>query len=339
MGSDTGAIVALDPRSGAVLAMVSTPYFDPNSLEDHWTSLQQDPSHPLFNRAAQGLYTPGSVFKIVTASAAIDLGLIDLDKKYTCTEDLVVDGFRIKNKNHPGVSSVTFVDDFAYSCNVTFAKTGLGLDTKPLPVGDDLPDPAPWDNGIEKSRDLFTEYTQRFGIGEPLPFDIATSTSRLGGQPLNKVELANSAFGQGELQVSPLLMALDVATIANGGRMPRPYLVEEVRAPDGLVLQKTEPQALRTVISPASAQSMNRLMVTSVDEGYASPAKIGGVKVGGKTGSAEVAQGQLTHSWFIGYAPADDPTIAIAVVMENKGSGSDFATPAARTVMQAALAR
>lgn len=339
MGSDKGAIVALDPKTGAVLAMVSTPSFDPNTLDARWDQLQKDPDKPLYNRATMGLYTPGSVFKIVTASAAIDLGLVDLNKHYQCTDDLTVDGFVIKNKNHPGISNVSFVDDFAYSCNVTFAKTGLGLGFNPLPVGDDIPNPAPWTKSIDESRRRFLDYTKRFGLEAPISFDLPTSVSSVGNQNLSRVELANTAFGQGQLLVSPLQMALASATVANGGKMPQPYLVSEIRDPNGRVIQTHTPQIIRQVISPESAASMNRLMVTSVQEGYAKPAAIPGIQVGGKTGSAEVTTGEKTHSWFIGYAPADDPKVAVAVIMENKGPGSDFATPAGRQVMAAALGR
>ncbi len=339
MGSERGAIVAMDPRTGAILAMVSTPYFDPNQVDSQMAKLQSDPNKPLYNRATQGLYTPGSVFKIITASAAIDLGLVDLDKKYRCTEDLVVDGFRIANKNHQGVSTVTFVDDFAYSCNVTFAKTGLGLDTNPLPVGDDLPNPAPWMKGVDESQKRFMDYARRFGLEAPFPFDLPTSLSNVGSLPLSRVELANTAFGQGKLLVSPLLMAAAVATIANGGIMPQPFLVSDIVDPKGSLVEHRAPGPVRQVISPSSAASMNRLMVASVQEGYAKLAAIPGIQVGGKTGSAETGPGEKTHSWFIGYAPADNPTVAVAVIMENKGPGSDFATPAGRKVMEAALGR
>ncbi|MHB1159293.1 MAG: peptidoglycan D,D-transpeptidase FtsI family protein [Chloroflexota bacterium] len=339
MGSDRGAIVALDPRTGAVLAMVSTPYFDPNRIDEGWSGLQGDPAEPLYNRATMGLYTPGSVFKIVTASAAIDLGLVDLDKRYQCTEDLTVDGFVIQNKNHPGVSDVTFVDDFAYSCNVTFARVGLGLGSGPLPLGDQTHAPAPRTRDIGDSRQRFLDYAARFGLEGPLPFDIPTSASRVGNRELSRVELANTAFGQGDLQVTPLLMALASATVANDGKMPQPYLVSEIRDRQGNLLQSHSPRILREVISQDSAGAMNRLMVASVQEGYARTAAIPGLRVGGKTGSAEVGPGLKTHSWFIGYAPADDPVVAVAVIMENKGPGSDFAAPAGRKVMEAALGR
>lgn len=339
IGTNKGAAVALDPRTGAVLGMVSVPYFDPNKLDSNWQSISTDPDKPLINRATQGLYTPGSSYKIVTASAAIDLGLVDLDKKYECTQDLVVDGFRIVNGNHRGISTVTYVDDFAYSCNVTFAKTGLGLDTKPLPVGDNIPNPPPWSKGIDESRKRFEDYSRRFGVEGNIPFDIPTSVSRIGKTDLSRVELANTAFGQGELQVTPLLMALASATVADGGKTPEPYLVQEARDPNGYALMQHSARTISDVISPDAARSMNRLMTVSVEEGYARTAQIQGVAVGGKTGSAETGPGQKTHSWFIGYAPADNPVVAVAVIMENKGSGTDFATPAGRQIILAALGR
>lgn len=339
IGNERGAIVALEPKTGAVLAMVATPYFDANRVDEDWDKLQGDAAKPLYNRATQGLYTPGSVFKIVTATAAIDLGLVDLDKKYKDTGDLIVDGFRIANNNHDFQPTVNFVEDFAFSCNVTFAKTGLSLDTRPLPLGNDMPNPPPWAKGIDETKRRFEEYAHRFRVGEPIPFDLATSTSRLSDGPMSRLDLANTAFGQGELQVTPLMMALGVATIANSGRVPQPYLVQEVRDPDGRVLLRRSPSVMRVAMSAQTAAAMNQLMVTSAKIGYARTAQIPGIEVGGKTGSAEVGPGQKTHSWFIGYAPADDPRIAVAVIMENKGAGSDFAAPAGRDLMRAALGR
>ncbi len=339
MGSNKGAAVAIDPRTGAVRAMVSIPYYDPNRLDQDWKTLDSDPNTPLINRATQGLFVPGSIFKIVTATAAIDLGLVDLNKHYTCTKDLVVDGFRIANKNHPGISNVTFVDDFAFSCNVQFAKTALTLGSPSIVLGDNIPNPAPWDVSIDKSRQRFLEYARRFGFDRPLPFDIPTSISTIGNQNLSAVDLANSGFGQARIQVTPLQMALGAATIANGGAMPAPYLVQEIRDPSGALLMQHTPKTIRQVMTPETAKSMNRLMMASVREGYARPAQIPGVEVGGKTGSAEVGGGKTEHSWFIGYAPANNPVIAVAVVMENKGPGDEFATPAGRQIMEAALGR
>ncbi|HEY7063289.1 MAG TPA: penicillin-binding transpeptidase domain-containing protein [Chloroflexota bacterium] len=342
LGNNAGAAVALDPRTGEMLAMVSKPYFDPNQLDDQWEALRDDEAAPLLPRATEGLYVPGSVFKIVTASAAIDLNQVQVDAAHDCTTDLIVEGFRIQQKNHPQLRRVTFAQDFAWSDNVTFAKTGLMLGTPaPINFDDAAPRPYPWEQGIGASAQRLLDYAHRFGFAQQIPFDLPVAVSRVAErEEFTPVELAVTAFGQGELEVTPLLMALVGATIANAGAMPAPYLVAEAHAPNGTVERPHTPGGrLRQVISPTAAGTMNRLMVQSVDEGYASPAQIAGVKVGGKTGTAETGQGRVPHSWFVGYAPADNPRVAVAVIAENRGSGSDVATPAGRQIMQAALAR
>src|SRR5205823_14852093 len=153
LGRSAGAAVALDPRSGEVLAMVSAPYFDANQLTERWDALRDDEAAPLVPRATEGLYAPGSVFKIVTGSAAIDLGVVQVNAAHDCTTDLVVEGFRIEQKNHPQLRRVTFAQDFAWSDNVTFAKTGLGLGTPgPINLDDAAPRPYPWDRqGVRES--------------------------------------------------------------------------------------------------------------------------------------------------------------------------------------------
>ena len=343
LGNNAGAAVALDPRTGEVLAMVSAPSFDADQLADRWEALREDESAPLVARATEGLYVPGSVFKIITASAAIDLNMVQVDAAHDCTTDLVVEGFRIQQKNHPQLRRVTFAQDFAWSDNVTFAKTGLGLGTPgPINFDDAAPQPYPWERqGVQASAQRFLDYAHRFGFAQQIPFDLPVATSRVAErEQFSPVDLAVTAFGQGQLEATPLLMALVGATVANAGAMPAPYLVSEIRAPNGSVERPHSPGGrLRQVISAATAATMNRLMVQSVDEGYARPAQIAGVKVGGKTGTAETGQGRVPHSWFVGYAPADNPRVAVAVIAENQGSGSDVATPAGRRIMEAALAR
>jgi cell division protein FtsI/penicillin-binding protein 2 len=239
---------------------------------------------------------------------------------------------------------VSFTQDFAWSDNVTFAKTGLGLGGPyPINFDDNAPRPYPWEqHGIGGSLQRFLDYSHRFGFGERIPFDLPVAVSHVAPneQRMSPVELASTAFGQGDLQSTPLLMALVAATVANGGAMPAPYLVAEVRGPDGTVQRPHHPGGrLRQVIRPEAAAVLNRLMVLSVDEAYAQPARIAGIKVGGKTGTAEVGGGRTPHSWFVGYAPADNPRVVVAVIMENRGSGTEFATPAARRVLEAALSR
>jgi len=343
LGASAGAAVVLDPTSGEVLALASSPYFDPNRLADQWDALQTDARAPLLARATEGLYTPGSVFKIVTATAAIDLGKVDLRAAHDCTTDLIVDGFRIEQKNHPHLRRVTFAQDFAWSDNVTFAKAGLGLGTSGLIDFDDhAPRPYPWEReGIARSAARLLDYAHRFGFGESIPFDLPVAVSQVGAREgFTPALLASTAFGQGELQVTPLLMALIAATVADGGAMPAPYLAIEARRPDGQVERLHQPgRRLRQVMQPATAAAMNQLMIQSVQEGYARPAQLPGVQVGGKTGTAEVGPGLAPHAWFVGYAPADRPRVVVAVIAENRGSGTEVATPIGRQLLAAALAR
>jgi peptidoglycan glycosyltransferase len=339
LGRSTGAIVALNGRTGEVLALASHPYFDPNELDDQWARLSEDPAQPFVGRALEGQYVPGSVFKIVTASAAIDLGLVQADRSHHHEADLIVDGFLIRNTNHPQLRDLTFAEEFAWSCNVAHAYVGLSLGFRgPIDFGPLAPpQPYTWDQGgTRASADRFLEYTRRFGIGVATPFDLPTASGRVaGGREMTPVELASSAFGQGDLQVTPLQMALAAATISNGGQMPLPYLVSGIGS-EAVPAPRSGASGGR-VVNTETAAAMNRMMVLSVETAYATPAQIPGVPVGGKTGTAEVGGGRAPHAWFVGYAPADRPGVVVAVIMENQGSGTTFAAPAAQRVLEAAL--
>lgn len=341
LGSNRGAIAAINVRTGEVLALASHPYFDPNTLEDQWAQLSQDSAQPFVGRAVEGQYVPGSTFKIVTDSAALDLGLVDPNQRIHHEADLIVQGFRVRNTNHPQLKDLTFAEEFAWSCNVAHAYVGLSLGSSGLiDFGVLAPtQPYTWDKGdVGASVARFGDYARRFGIGVAPPFDLPTAAGRLSARAdMTPVELANTAFGQGDLQVSPLQMALAAATISRGGEMPAPYL--GIQAGDeGRAVQLHRPGGtLRRVVNVSTAQAMNAMMVLSVETAYAQPARIPGVPVGGKTGTAEVGGGGQPHAWFIGYAPADRPGVAIAVIMENRGSGTTFATPAGQKVLAAAL--
>jgi len=344
LGDNPGAIVAIDVASGQVLAMASHPYFDPNSLDQQWASLQSDSSGELIDRVTSGQYVPGSIFKVVTAGAALDLGLTNEHAPIReAISDLDVNGFLIHNGNHPGLTDLMFGSEFAWSSNSCFAFTGLNLsasqaiDYTPLSgpgVATWAPQPGVSVAGsLEKLRSYFT----RYGLGQEVPFDLPTAAGRFASKTdLDAAELASTAFGQGELEVSPLQMALAAASIDNGGMMPAPYLVQGVSDPSGQMTFHQAGGTLRQVLSPGAASQLNDMMILSVDTAYASPAQIQGVQVGGKTGSAEVGNNQV-HSWFIGYAPANRPGVAVAVIMERKGSGTLYATPAGKQVLQAAL--
>jgi peptidoglycan glycosyltransferase len=330
LGQASGAVVVLDPRNGEVLAMASHPYFDPNHLEADWDSLRADPTSPLLNRATQGLYAPGSTFKTVTLAAALDRGL-DTTTVFTYTlhpPDAQhhgwwhVNEFNILCQNHPTNNSpFDLASAYAWSCNIAFAEIGLRL-----------------------GHNDYVEYARRFGLGSPLPLEIPVEPSLLfhtpdyftGGERF--YALASTAFGQGELAVTPLQMALIAATVANDGVAMTPHLVSKVRTADGVVLRTTAPRPWRTAVGRQAALTTKSIMVNSVDSGWARVAAIKGVQVGGKTGTAETGDSrQPPHSWFIGFAPADNPRFAIAVLKEFAGYGSEEAAPVGKKVLEAAL--
>jgi penicillin-binding protein A len=341
LGGQPGAVVALDPKTGAVLALASAPTFDPGAIDRSWEGLVNDPSRPLFNRATQSEYTPGSTFKLITAAAALDLGLVDPNAPFRCTTPMEIERLTIDCRNHAHVATVNYKEAFAWSCNRTFGLTGLELGLgQPLRLGDDLRRPYPWEGpGIGASAKQLEEYAARFRFGREIPFDLPVATSQVKGSgEWYPSLLAQTAFGQGELAATPMLMALSAAAVANGGVMPRPHLGLEARSPTGAKTSLAQGGSLGQVVRPETAALLNEMMVLSVEIAYAQHAKIPGVKVGGKTGTAETGPaGTTPHSWFIGYAPADNPRVALAVILENRGSGSDFATPAAQRVLRTAL--
>lgn len=347
LGNAAGSVVALDPHSGEVLALVSTPYFDPNGIEDEMPRLQSDTAGPLFNRALQALYVPGSTFKTVTATAALDTNLVDLDKPFMCTTAVKVGTYSVDCKNSQHVPRLTYKQAYAWSSNRVFGLTGMLLGYPNLaPINswldDKPPGPYPWTaeghTSVDASAGVLEDYARRFGFERTIPFDLPLAVSQMKNPVTVWTQelLVQTAFGQGELQVTPLQMALIAATVANGGRVPTPYVAAALEHGD-VRRDLHQPNEFFSIASSGSvASTMVSFMVEGVDNGYAARAAIPGVKVGGKTGTAEVGDG-TSHSWFIGFAPADAPRVAVAVIMEHQGSGSDFATPAAQQVMRAAL--
>jgi peptidoglycan glycosyltransferase len=341
-----GAVVAINPSTGAILANVSTPHFDPQQLvldprkdeaeevaraKAYWAVLNYPNSNdPLLPRGTQGLYVPGSIFKTVTVSAALDDHVVSLDKVYPDPGDLVVDGHRIVelNRPEPVKNQYTVTEGYLYSLNVVFAQIGLDL-------------------GATRMR----EYTDKFGFGQEPPFLVPdrakappVATSSVSSDPnylLGKPALADTGFGQGELLVSPLHMALIASTVANGGKMPTPYLVETISSPNGHIIYDAKPQTWLTPIGSQTANQVRQLMISNVDrsDGGAFNIKINGLTIGGKTGTAEVGDG-TTHAWFICFAgkPNQAPEIAIAVVVEHGGGGGTNALPIAKKVVEAYFA-
>ena len=317
LGARKGAIVALDPRNGEVLAMVSVPTYDPGSLGTLGDSLLDDPNSPLLNRATQGLYPPGSTFKSVTATGILEKGVASPDTIVNCPGEIVIDGFPISCSNTAqGVGTYPFKQAFTFSVNAIFADLGVKL-------------------GWTGLKDIARRYG--FESRPDFTLDAATSQIHAPGSAETKTLLASTAFGQGELLATPLQMAEVAAAIANGGTLVRPHIgLEERSGSDGL--GGLESQSSRQIIDPGLAATMREFMVSVIQNGQANGVNIPGVTVGGKTGTAEAGDG-TSHAWFIAFAPAQEPRIAIAVVVENGGQGGVVASPIAGQVIRAALAK
>jgi peptidoglycan glycosyltransferase len=335
LADQRGAIVVLNPKTGAVLAMVSNPHADPAPLVFDpvaadwsaestrvvraWREITTNPTNPLLLRATQGLYPPGSIFKTVTAAAILDAGLATPDTRFEDKGELIVDSHRIRelNRPNPPKNEYTLAEAYRYSLNVVFAQLALKL-------------------GPEQMRD----YAQRFGFDADIPFDLPVATSQVANSDdflQRRTGLADTGYGQGELLVSPLHMAMLAATIANDGKMMQPHLVARITSKDGRVLQQWKPAVWRTPINEATARTMRQLMVSVVEQGLSSGARIPGILIGGKTGTAEIGADNTTHAWFIAYGPEPDPRIAISVVVEEGGGGGKVAAPIAKRIMEYAL--
>ena len=322
LGGRPGAVVAMDPRTGKVLAMVTSPTYDPNAAvpasggdwQAQWDAFNADLARPLFNRATSGLYPPGSSFKVVTGAAAVDQGIANPDTPFDCPGKFVVDGYAIYDFNKKTHGSLTFAQAMEVSCNITFAQVGLQLGAPAL-----------------------VEYAEMFGFNRVMPFDLPGAVSRIQeAATMDRVQLATAAFGQGGDLATPLEMAAVVSTVANGGVLMKPYLVDETKDYNSKVLDKRGPKQLRRVVDRRTAETVRDTMVDVVKRGTGTAARIDGVLVAGKTGTAEVENGD-PHAWFVCFAPAEDPTVAVAVVVEHGGEGGRAAAPVARDVLVRAL--
>jgi peptidoglycan glycosyltransferase len=331
LGERTGAAVLLEIESGAVLALVSTPSFDPNALvvvtakdrepaRSAWAALEANPRAPLVQRATSGIYPPGSTFKVITAAAAIDTGIAAPDTVYEDAGALTVAGHTLVEQNRPNVEQTlwTLTEAISWSLNVVFAQIGLQLGGETLAE-------AAWGWGWE---------------GE-IPFDLPVEPSWVHVTPEfleDPVAVAETAFGQGELLTTPLQMALVAAGIAHDGEMPRPYLVAGFSEPDGAKVWQMRPSLWRRGTGPAAANQTAGMMVSAVEMGALGTAFVPGYTVGGKTGTAETGSGD-PHAWFIGFIglPGEAPRYAVAVIVEAGGGGGQVALPIGRDLLVAAM--
>ena len=333
LGKRRGAVVMLDPRSGEILALASTPTYDASRIADPSTAvaafeaLRNNPAQPLLPRATLGRYVPGSVFKIVTAIAGLGSGAITPDTTYqeqpsAERNGLLVGGYRVRDGHHPrtGAMALDLIGATEASCNIWYALTGLRT------------------GGAE-----LVTYARRMGFGAALPFDLPTAVSQVsngaGDDPggfVDDVELANASYGQAETFVTPLQMAMVAATVANDGELMRPRLVTAVIGRRSGT-RTVGAQSMGRVLSASDAQAINAAMVKAVEgplgRQFTSGAKVSGVTTAGKSGTAELGGGGEPHSWFIGFAPAEDPQVVIAVLVEQAGRGGEVAAPIAGRLM------
>jgi peptidoglycan glycosyltransferase len=338
LGPDVqGAVVALEPTTGKILAMVSLPTYDPNKLASHdfstvsqtYDQLNEDPAKPLLNRAIQTTLPPGSTFKLVTAAAAIesgnwdassqvpagatyqlpetrgDTGLIDNEGRYQCDP-----------------KRISFETAMEWSCNTTFAQLA-----------------------IEVGAEGMYHQAEAFGFNDHYLDDLGPQAESAFPAGTNKPQTGQTGFGQFDVRATPLQMAMVAAGIANGGTVMKPYLVDEVQSADLQTLDKTEPSELSRAVSPTTANELTKLMVATVNEGTASPAAMDGIEVAGKTGTAQSGvEGKPPYAWFVSFAPADDPQVAVAVMIESvpgkdtsEIAGGALGGPIAKAVMEAVI--
>lgn len=305
--------VVLDPRTGAVLALGSVPSFDPNALATEFAALLHDPHSPLLNRAIDGLYPPGSTFKIFTASAALDSGAVTMQSTFYDPGYFTIGNFTLHDNEFEATGTQDLTGAFSLSSNVDFGQIALKMGTG-----------------------TFYQYIDRWGIGKSLDFQIPAGTDRV--PPADSIvpgELAQMGFGQGALLMTPLRMALMAATIANGGSEPRPFLVRQV-VRQGTASGSYGASELANPISADTAANVKNMMIAVVQHGTGTPAQLPGVTVAGKTGTATNPFG-AAHSWFVCFAPAENPRVVVAIVVENAGYGAEVAAPIAREVLRAAL--
>ncbi|MFF3463934.1 penicillin-binding transpeptidase domain-containing protein [Streptomyces sp. NPDC001984] len=334
LGARKGAVAAVEPATGRILALVSTPSYDPAELSGNgqaaksaWARLNHDPEQPMLNRAARQTYPPGSTFKVVTAAAALDAGVIrDLDERTDSPDPFTLPGTRTRLMNEgDGCADASLRAAFAWSCNTVFAKLGVDVGAKNM---------------------LTT--AQAFGFNDTglrIPFSVSPSTF---DTTVDGAQLALSSIGQYNTRATPLQMAMVAAAVANGGQVRDPYLVERTVRKGGETIATSGSRPPRQAMHPATAVAMKELMTDVVREGTGTNAAIRGATVGGKTGTAQhgIGNSGVPYAWFVSWAQSDndlEPKVAVAVVVEDAAadrldiSGGGDAAPIAKAVMRAVL--
>lgn len=313
-----GAVVVMEPSTGRILAMVSRPGYDPNTIAENWDWLisAENTSANLLNRATQGVYPPGSTFKLLTELAYIrQYGETWQNLRYNCTGTFSYNGLTLDCHDKHVHGEVDFRYGLANSCNGIHAQMGLSLN----------------------KRD-WVSMCESFLFNQKLPIELASSVSTIS---LNEVssdwETILTSIGQGTVTETPLLNCMITAAIANNGVMMKPQLVDKVINAEGKLVQETVPEAYATLMAEAEAYTLGQFMGTVVSEGTGGGAASAYGTVAGKTGSAEYTQAGSMHAWFTGYAPMEDPKVAVTVILEGAGTGGDVAAPVAKQIFDYCL--
>jgi peptidoglycan glycosyltransferase len=335
LGDYSGALIAMDPVTGNILAMVSKPGFNANRVASHdsdkvrenYVELESNPANPLINKTISGdLYHPGSVFKLVVAAAALESGQYTASSTFdnpvsVQLPDSTSEVFNSSRKTCGPKAQVSLSYAMRFSCNVPFVELGLAL-----------------------GQDRIRAQAELFGFGKEIRVPMLATPS-VYPEEMDQAQLGLSSFGQFDVRVSPLQMVLVSSAIANGGLMMQPNLIESVISPNLSVIQSTQPEVLSQPITAETAEALKKMMVQSVSKGVASNASVSGVKVAGKTGTAENGEGQRVTLWFTGFAPSVNPRVAIALVIEDGGgrdtgaSGNATAAPVARSFFKAVFSQ
>lgn len=316
LGSYDGAVIVMEPSTGKILAMVSKPDFDPNTIEEEWEDLisEENESSVLLNRATQGLYPPGSVFKIFTTLEYIRENPDYENYRYDCTGSFTSNGHTIRCYNGKKHGAQNLMESFSNSCNASYASLGLSLD-------------------LERFGTLCNELL--FDTALPTRFEASKSSFVL--EPGDsEADITETSIGQGKTLVTPLHMALVTCAIANDGILMNPYVVDCAVNAAGAVISETEPSEYGILLSERDAALMQEYMSYVVEAGTGQKLSGQSYEAAGKTGSAEFSSSKASHSWFVGYAHREDKTdIAVAVIVENSGTGSEYAVPVAKKIFDA----
>ncbi|MFI5734472.1 peptidoglycan D,D-transpeptidase FtsI family protein [Kribbella sp. NPDC051587] len=334
LGDKKGAVVAIEPKTGKILALASTPSYDPNQLASHdldkaqayWNKLAKDPDKPALNRAARETYPPGSTFKLVTAAAALSSGQYTPETKVNSPAELPLPQTTTPlvnedRKNCGGSNNATLTIALRYSCNTAFGSVGMTL-----------------------GADALRDQAAKFGFGERQLPELSGVASAFPADP-NQPQTAQSAIGQFDVRATPLQMAMVAAGIANKGEVMKPYLVQSVKTANLKTVSETKPESLHQAVTPEVAAQLTGMMIDVVKNGTGKKGQIDGIEVAGKTGTAQTSPERPPFAWFTAFAPANDPQIAVAVMIEsadvarNDIAGGALAAPISKAVMEAVLQR